>query len=105
MIPFSLSSRNAIGNPMTNISFAETIDNRIDRVPEGNRPRETSGVVKTHHGRPPKFIQTPWGKEETAGVDQIPALLQGGEIVIPKKYADRVETFLKKEDIILPGMR
>jgi len=90
---------------MTNISFAETIDNRIERVPlTGTVPGETSGVVKTHHGRPPKFVQTPWGIEKTAGPDQVPALLQGGELVIPKKYTKRVETFLKKENIILPGM-
>jgi hypothetical protein len=39
----------------------------------------------------------------TSGVDKVPALLQSGEIVIPKKYAKKVNGMLKKEGIHLPG--
>jgi len=41
---------------------------------------------------------------KTCGVDNVPALLQGGEIVIPKKYAPKVGHFLKQEGIHLPNI-
>lgn len=39
----------------------------------------------------------------TKGVDKVPALLQTGEIVIPKKYATPVNKVLKKMGIHLPN--
>jgi hypothetical protein len=39
----------------------------------------------------------------TKGVDKVPALLQSGEIVIPKKYATKVNRMMKKEGIHLPN--
>lgn len=39
----------------------------------------------------------------TKGVDKVPALLQTGEIVIPKKYATKVNKMLKAQGIHLPG--
>lgn len=57
------------------------------------------GVVETRHGRPPKFVTM---KLPTAGVDRIPALLQGGELVIPKRLAPRVVSYLASIDERLP---
>lgn len=59
------------------------------------------GAVPAVKGRPPKEIVAVM---KTSGVDNIPALLQGGEIVIPKKHAPKVAKMLKKEGIKLPGM-
>jgi hypothetical protein len=59
------------------------------------------GKVKGKKGRPPKEILM---KVETKGVDNVPALLQAGEVVIPKKYVKKVSKFLKKEKIHLPNM-
>jgi hypothetical protein len=59
------------------------------------------GAVPAVKGRPPKEIVAVM---KTSGVDNIPALLQGGEIVIPKKHAPKVARMLKKEGIKLPGM-
>lgn len=62
---------------------------------------EHGGTVPAVKGRPPKEIVAVM---KTSGVDNIPALLQGGEIVIPKKHAPKVAKMLKKEGIRLPGM-
>lgn len=60
------------------------------------------GLVKTTHlGRPPNVV---YMKIKTCGVDQVPTLLQQGEIVIPKKYTDKVAKYLKKEKIHLSGL-
>jgi hypothetical protein len=61
----------------------------------------SGGKLESYLGRPPKEIYV---KMKTAKVDQIPALLQGGEIVVPKKYANRVSKMLKKANIHLPNM-
>lgn len=57
------------------------------------------GVVESRRGRPPKFVTM---RLPTAGVDRIPALLQGGELVIPKRLAPRVLSYLGTIDERLP---
>lgn len=59
-------------------------------------------VPTTHTGRPPKYIHA---KIPTAGVDMVPALLQQGELIVPKKHTPKVEKFLKSKGIKLPGMK
>jgi hypothetical protein len=60
------------------------------------------GHVPTKHlGRPHKFVNV---RLMTKGVDQVPALLQQGELVIPKKFTPMVEAFLKSKRIHLPHM-
>lgn len=59
------------------------------------------GKVQAYKGRPPGEIVAVM---KTAGVDNIPALLQGGELVIPKKDVPKVSKMLRKEKIVLPGM-
>jgi hypothetical protein len=61
----------------------------------------SGGKVDGYKGRPPKDIYV---KMQTAGVDNVPALLQAGEIVVPKKYAKKVSGLLKKSNIHLPNM-
>ena len=58
-------------------------------------------VEPTHFGRPPRFTTI---KIPTDGVDQIPALLQQGELVIPKKHVGLVTHFLRHQQINLPNM-
>jgi len=58
-------------------------------------------VPTTHIGRPPKFMTV---RIMTKGVDQVPALLQQGELVIPKKHTPMVEAFLRHNKIYLPNM-
>jgi len=58
-------------------------------------------VPTTHIGRPPKFMTV---RIMTKGVDQVPALLQQGELVIPKKHTPMVEEFLRQKNIYLPNM-
>jgi hypothetical protein len=58
-------------------------------------------VPTTHIGRPPKFMTV---KIMTKGVDQVPALLQQGELVIPKHHTPMVEEFLRQHNIYLPNM-
>lgn len=67
-----------------------------------NRDLATKGgfIETTHIGRPRKYVHL---KVRTAGVDQIPTLLQQGELVIPKKYTPKVIAFLKSKKIHLPG--
>lgn len=43
-------------------------------------------------------------KRVFTGGDTVPAVLQVGEIVIPKQHTKLVEGFLKREGIKLPGM-
>ena len=63
---------------------------------------EKGGLLETTHlGHPPKVVIL---KMKTHGVDQIPALLQQGELVIPKKRVKLVEGFLIKNHIHLPHM-
>lgn len=57
-------------------------------------------IETTHLGRPKKYVHL---KVRTGGVDQIPTLLQQGELVIPKKHVKKVITFLKGKKIHLPG--
>lgn len=59
------------------------------------------GFIETVHiGRPPKFVNL---RMKTKGVDQIPALLQQGELVIPKKHTPMVIKYLKSKKIRLPN--
>ena len=87
-------------NPMVNEAQGYVLEKRPNLVKQGLR-LENGGMIDANKGRPPKEILV---KMETKGVDNIPALLQGGEIVIPKKYAQRVGKMLKKENINLPNM-
>lgn len=67
-----------------------------------NRQIALGGLLETtHRGRPPKYLHV---KIPTKGVDQIPCLLQQGEVVIPKRYVPRVAKMLKKANIHLPRM-
>lgn len=64
------------------------------------------GSIHFEHGG--KVPDTPATKTvlaeiPTAGVDKVPALLQSGEIVIPKKYATKVNNMMKKAGIYLPN--
>ena len=57
------------------------------------------GLVPTVHvGRPPKYVAV-----RTAGVDQVPALLQQGELVVPKRHTPLVIRYLKSKNINLPN--
>ena len=87
-------------NPMVNHAQGYVTERRPNVVKQGLKLKD-GAVLKANKGRPPKEIIV---KMKTAGVDNIPALLQGGEIVIPKKYAPKVAKFLKKEKINLPNM-
>jgi hypothetical protein len=64
---------------------------------------EKGGLLETtHRGRPPRFTTI---KIPTSGVDQIPALLQQGELVVPKKHVSKVVKFLRKNKINLPNTK
>jgi len=69
-------------------------------LPIGSLHMAGGGKVPAHPGRPPKTVLA---EIPTKGVDQVPALLQGGEIVIPKKIAPKVNAMLKAKGIHLPG--
>ena len=69
-------------------------------LPVGSLHMEGGGYVPTYTGRPPKTVLA---EVPTKGVDRVPALLQGGEIVIPKKYARIVVSMLKDKHIHLPN--
>jgi hypothetical protein len=60
--------------------------------------RDGGLVQTTHKGRPNRYVAV-----RTAGVDQVPALLQQGELVIPKKYTPFVIRYLKSKHINLPN--
>lgn len=64
---------------------------------------EKGGLITTSHlGRPPKYVHLTM---KTNGVDQVPCLLQQGELVIPKHHVKLVESFLRTRHIHLPNMR
>jgi hypothetical protein len=69
-------------------------------LPIGSLHMAHGGLVPSHPGRPPKYVTA---QIPTKGVDQVPALLQGGEIVIPKNIASKVNRYLKSEGIHLPN--
>ena len=48
-------------------------------------------------------VKTVLAEIPTSGVDRVPALLAPNEIVIPTKYADKVNKFLKRNGIHLPN--
>ena len=59
------------------------------------------GFIETIHiGRPKKYVHL---RVKTQGVDQVPALLQQGELVIPKKHTTMVIKYLKSKKIRLPN--
>jgi hypothetical protein len=75
-------------------------------ISELNIRRQGAGSIHFEAGG--KVPNTPASKTvlaeiPTKGVDKVPALLQSGEIVIPKKHAKKVNAMLKKEGINLPG--
>jgi hypothetical protein len=57
-------------------------------------------IETTHIGRPKKYVHL---RVKTQGVDQVPALLQQGELVIPKKHTPMVIKYLKTKKIRLPN--
>lgn len=62
---------------------------------------QNGGLLETTHlGRPPKYVHLTM---KTSGVDQIPCMLQQGELVVPKKHVDKVVAFLKTKNIRLPN--
>jgi len=64
--------------------------------------RKGGMLETTHLGRPPKYVHM---RVPTSGVDQIPCLLQQGELVVPKKHVKKVVKFLRKEKINLPNTK
>jgi hypothetical protein len=87
-------------NPTVNHAQGYILEKRPNLVKEGLKMIK-GGKLNATRGRPPSEILV---KMKTKGVDNIPALLQGGEIVIPKKFASKVSKMLKKEHIKLPNM-
>jgi hypothetical protein len=87
-------------DPMLSKALGNVLEKRPNVVRQGLRLEE-GGSVPATKGRPPKELLV---KMKTNGVDNVPALLQGGEIVIPKKYAPKIGHFLKQEGIHLPNM-
>jgi len=87
-------------DPMLSKAMGHITERRPNVVRQGLRLMD-GGSVPATKGRPPKneLVIMP-----TKGVDNVPAMLQGGEIVIPKKYAPRVGRILKQEGIHLPNM-
>jgi len=87
-------------DPMLSKALGQITEQRPNVVRQGLRLMD-GGHVPATRGRPPKneLVIMP-----TKGVDNVPAMLQGGEIVIPKKYAPRVGRILKQEGIHLPNM-
>ena len=84
-------------NDMHNMVMGTPIPHSL---PIGSLHMARGGMVPAHPGRPPKTVLA---EIPTKGVDQVPALLQGGEIVIPKALAPRVNKMLKAKGIKLPG--
>ena len=87
-------------DPMLSKALGDITERRPNVVRQGLRLVE-GGAVPATKGRPPtnELVVMP-----TKGVDNVPAMLQGGEIVIPKRYAPKVSMMLKRERIFLPGM-
>lgn len=70
--------------------------------PETTNLYKLGGLVEANQmGRPPNFS---YMKVKNMGVDQVPTLLQHGEIVIPVKHANKVAKYLKSQNINLPNM-
>jgi hypothetical protein len=70
--------------------------------PETTNLYKLGGLVEANQmGRPPTYS---YMKVKNMGVDQVPTLLQHGEIVIPVKHVDKVAKFLKSQNINLPNM-
>jgi hypothetical protein len=68
-----------------------------------NNLYEKGGFIETTHlGRPPRFTTL---RIPTDGVDQVPALLMQGELVIPKKHVSMVVHFLRHHNINLPNTK
>lgn len=68
-------------------------------VPGGHAfevPRRGEPVDWGHHGVHPT-------KPMSGGKDTVPAMLMPGELVIPLKYADKVETLMEENGMHLPG--
>lgn len=86
--------------PMLSTALNSIIEHRPNVVRQGLR-LASGGSVPTTLGRPPKneIVIMP-----TKGVDSVPAMLQAGEVVIPKKYVSRVTPMLNKAGIKLPHM-
>jgi len=84
-------------NDMQNMVMGTPIPTSL---PIGSLHMMGGGMVPAHPGRPPKTVLA---EIPTKGVDQVPALLQGGEIVIPKALAPGVNKMLKARGIKLPG--
>lgn len=87
-------------DPMLSKALGMITEKRPNVVRQGLRMMDGGNVPATM-GRPPKneIVIMP-----TKGVDNVPAMLQGGEIVIPKKYAPKIGCILKQEGIHLPNM-
>lgn len=87
-------------DPMLSKALGNVTERRPNVVRQGLRLMD-GGSVPATKGRPPKneIVIMP-----TKGVDNVPAMLQGGEIVIPKKYAPKIGRILKQEGIHLPNM-
>jgi hypothetical protein len=82
--------------------------NEMHNMVMGSHQPYSQGAGSIHFEAGGKVPNTPASKTvmveiPTKGVDKVPALLQSGEIVIPKKHAKKVNTMLKKEGINLPG--
>lgn len=55
-------------------------------------------VKKKHKNIPAALVKT-------GDTDMVLARVQAGELVIPRKHVKKVESFLKKNKIKLPGMK
>lgn len=82
--------------------------NEMHNMVMGSHQPYSCGAGSIHFEAGGKVPETPNSKTvlaeiPTKGVDKVPALLQSGEIVIPKKHAKKVNAMLKKEGIHLPG--
>lgn len=64
---------------------------------------ESGGVVRAK-GAIPKKIRVEMELDQTKGSDRVPAILAAGELVIPKRLADKVGRFLKREGDHIPGL-
>lgn len=70
--------------------------------PETPNLYRLGGLVEANQmGRPPTYS---YMKVKNMGVDQVPTLLQHGEIVIPVKHVQKVADYLKSQNISLPNM-
>ncbi len=82
--------------------------NEMANMRMGSHTPHASPIGSIHFEHGGEVPNTPQAKTvlaeiPTAGVDKVPALLQSGEIVIPKKYATKVNHMMKKAGIHLPN--